>query len=287
MRITEHDFMLMQPNKGHRSSTDQYYHQLACRLAGLWESDGCFLSLPERARRAVVLAVVGYFQDIVADAGLWRSFTMMHNHLYGKPLPFYERADDYIDYELNRDDLRFLIWYTLDGMSLQNFLYSPLNRDIEWLANLFFAALDEVYEQAPTPIELSVAVGVDPTDVEDAGAIYDLSRWLFFDSYLMKPAAKAVLARMLLEAREIMKREQHDRESKLDDLQDRTMLSATTGPLQLSIGQWVELIATGKIPEIEPMKEVEALGLPANMADDDLRLVQRNWSFLQRLYQGA
>ena len=92
----------MQPNNPRVVESDKYYLQLAMLLAKLWDNSHKFLALPEATRQAVVLAVVGYYQDVIADAGIWRSFVEAHKHLYGTPLPFYDcDGDDYIEYELN------------------------------------------------------------------------------------------------------------------------------------------------------------------------------------------
>lgn len=249
MDITTQEFMKMQPNNPRVTESDKYYLQLAVRLAKLWDNSHKFASLPERTRKDIVLAVVGYYQDIIADAGIWRSFTTLHNHLYGKPLPFFERTEDYIDSELNLDDIKFLIWYTIEGHNFENFTIFPFDKNIEWLAKLFFHVLDQNYETAPNPTEYNMAVGVDIHDVEDANSIYDLSHWLFFDCYFMKPAAKLAIAQSLMEAKNIIEKEKRDVEGHLQDLNDRTMLNNPTGPLSLTIGEWMEMIVNGKMPE--------------------------------------
>lgn len=251
MDITVKDFMKMQPNNPKVTEADKFYMRIAMRLAQLWDNSHRFVNLPEGTRKAVVLAVTGYYQDVIADAGLWRSFVMMHERFYGTPLPFYKRADDYVDYELNVDDLRFVIWYTIEGQRYENFTLSPLDPAIEWLAHLFYKVLDQNYETAPNPVEYNLAVGVDPDDVADANAIYDLSHWLFYDSYLMKPAAKIALARHLIEARDIIESKPRDLDGKIHDLEDRTMLNNPTGPLSLSVGEWIAMIAAGKWPQLD------------------------------------
>lgn len=52
-----------------------------------------------------------YFQDAIAQAGGWKAFTARYRMLYGQPLPFYA-CNDYIDDEINRDDVCFLLWKT-------------------------------------------------------------------------------------------------------------------------------------------------------------------------------
>lgn len=248
----------MQPNNPRVVESDKYYLQLAMLLAKLWDNSHKFLALPEATRQAVVLAVVGYYQDVIADAGIWRSFVEAHKHLYGTPLPFYDcDGDDYIEYELNLQDVQFVIWYTIDGHTHNNCEFLPLDSNIEWLARLFYKVLDKEYETAPTPTEYNMVMGVDIDDVEDANAIYDLSRWLFFDCYFMKPAAKLALAQQRIETRELKKKAAKNLEDQLHDLADRTMLNHPTGPLAFTIGQWIELIVGGTMPANEPLPSKE------------------------------
>lgn len=249
MEISVKEFMLMQPNCPRVTDSDKYYLALAMRLAALWDESRLMPGQTDAARRRVVLAVVGYYQDVVADAGLWRAFTMMHEHLYGSPLPFYGRSDNYVNYELNLDDLRFVIWYTLEGLAPHNGMLNPLNEDIARLARLFFAQLDSCYDDAPNPVEYNLITGIETGDDSDASSVYDLSRWLFFHSYLMPPAAKVTLAQKSLEAGRIAAGVCRDRDEALRNLDDRTMIGNPTGPLSLSVGQWIRLIADAELPE--------------------------------------
>ncbi|MCQ2290772.1 MAG: DUF3843 family protein [Muribaculaceae bacterium] len=249
MEISAKEFMRMQPNTKKVTEVEKFYMLLATKLTKHWDESGRFSDMPDTQREAVVLAVVGYFQDVVTDAGIWRSFTMMHEHLYGTPLPFYGRSDDYIDYELNRDDLRFIIWYALEGQHYKNFNLSPLDADIGWLADEFHQLLDEVYETAPEAIEYNMKAGVDPEDVEDANSIFELSTWLFYHCYLLKHASKIAIAKAHLEARDIYQKEGAAAAEKIQDLYDRVMLSQPCGPLALPIGEWVQMVATGELPK--------------------------------------
>ncbi len=248
MDISVKEFMLMQPNYPRVTETDKYYLALAMRLAALWDESHIMSQLADASRRRVVLAVMGYYQDVVADAGLWRAFTMLHEHLYGTPLPFYGRSDDYVNYELNLDDLRFVIWYTLEGLTPHNGMLCPLDGQIMALAKLFFAQLDSCYDEAPNPVEYNIITGIETGVDSDAASVYDLSRWLFFNSYLMPPAAKVVLAQKGVEASRIAAGPSRDLDEALRNLDDRTMIGNPTGPMSLTVGQWIRLIADAVIP---------------------------------------
>lgn len=243
--------MRMQPYARKVTEAEEYYLRLAIRLAKEWDQMGALPHLNDAQREAVVLAVVGYFQDVVTDAGIWRSFTMMHRHLYGKSIPFYPRTDSYTDDELNLDDLRFMIWYAIEGQHYHNFNISPLDEDIERLARRFFEMLDDVYAHAPEARAYNLKIGVDPEDPADANSIFELSSWLFYHCYFLKHAGKIAIANAQIEAREMLQKEGDQAAEKIQDLFDRVMLSQPCGPLALPIGQWVQMMATGNLPRTE------------------------------------
>ena len=105
MEITIKDFMLKQPNYPEVAESDKYYIILANRLAKLITNSRLMVNEPEQVQKEVILAVVGYFQDVVADAGVWRSFCTVCKEFYGKPLPLYTIPDDYIESELKQQDV--------------------------------------------------------------------------------------------------------------------------------------------------------------------------------------
>lgn len=125
---------------------------MANDLAADIESNGMLLGWPEAAKNRVALGLTGYFQDIMTDSGVWRSFINRHHDLYGRWLPFYDADDDYIPYELNPQDVRFLIWYTLAMNCEDRRVWDPMDKDIENAAVALHAMLDRVYEDEDTPV---------------------------------------------------------------------------------------------------------------------------------------
>lgn len=250
MEITAKDFMLKQPNYPQVAESDNYYMVLAGRLAKMWDNSRLLMNVDDEVRRDVVLAVTGYFQDVVADAGIWRSFSMMCNELYGRPVPFFDRPDDYIDSELNEVDLRFMVWYVIDSESETPGHLSPHDPGLERLAHLFFNLLDAVYEDAPTPVEYKMAMDVDFNDEQDTEKAYDLSHWLFWNCYFLRPAATSTLRMAAAKAQEIINAypDKDEVQQHLLEMNRSIMVENTTGPLSLSIGEWMELIVNGKMP---------------------------------------
>ena len=247
MEITVNDFMLKQPNYPQVAESDKYYMVLAGRLAKMWDNAHVLMNVDDEVRRDTVLAVIGYFQDVVADAGIWRSFSTMCYHLYGRPVPFFDRPDDYIDSELNLIDLQFIIWYVIDSENGNPGHLSPFDKNVEHLARLFFGLLDAVYEDAPTPVAYNMALDVDFHDEQDREKAYDLSHWLFWNCYFMRPAATSTLHMAAAKAQEIIQAhpDKDEAQRHLLEMNRQLMVENTTGPLSLTLGEWMELIVNG------------------------------------------
>ena len=248
MKISVKDFMERQPNHPKVAETDQYYLWIALRLAKLWDESPWLRALDDSIRRDVVLAVTGYFQDVVADAGLWRSFTRLHDERHGTPLPYYGRGEDYIDYELNRDDVRYVIWWNIAGEA-GNATLDPHDAELEALAMAFHMLLDEEYEKAPVPRQWCVASEVDLDNPLDAQRIYDFAYWLYWRSFLLRPSSQAVMERAMPAAHAIIARAgESDARPQLQDLNERLMSTEPAGPIPLTTAQWLRLIIDDKLP---------------------------------------
>ena len=253
MEITIKDFMLKQPNYPEVAESDKYYIILANRLAKLLTNSRLLINEPEQVRKDVILAAVGYFQDIIADAGVWRSFCTVCKEYYGTPLPLYPIPDDYIESELNEVDLRFVIWYVIEMSRNEQGSLSPFDPAIERTAHLIFTVFDAEYDDAPIPVELQMAFDVDLNDENEAQRIYDLSYWLFWDCWFLRPAAREALSRAAAEAHRIIKENPREEDARplLAELNRNVMVESVTGPLALPIGEWLRLIVDGVMPKLD------------------------------------
>ena len=248
MDITVKNFMERQPNNPNVAVTDQFYLWIALRLAKLWYESPWLRGMDDDVRRDVVLAVTGYYQDVVADGGIWRSFTRIHNERHGSPVPFYERSEDYVDFELNLDDVRYVIWWTVSGERGCDVL-DPQDDALKALATAFHMLLDEEYEQAPVPQQFCIADEVELSNPADAQRIYDYAYWLYWRSFLLRPSSQAVMERAMPEAHAIIARVgESDARPLLYDLNERLMSTEPAGPIPLTTAQWLRLILDDKLP---------------------------------------
>ena len=248
MKISVKDFMQCQPNNPKVAPTDQFYLWIALRLAKVWDESPWLRELDDSVRRDVVLAVTGYYQDIVADGGVWRSFSRLHNSRQGSPVPHYGRSEDYIDYELNLDDVRYVMWWTIAGEGSEEAL-DPHDGELQALAMAFHMLLDEEYEAAPVPQQFRIADEVDLDNPLDAQRIYDYAYWFYWRSFLLRPSSQAVMERAMPEAHAIIARAgESDASPMLQDLNDRLMYTEPAGPIALTTAQWLRLIVDDEMP---------------------------------------
>lgn len=248
MEISVKDYMERQPGNPKVEPTDRFYLWVALRLAKLWDESPWLRELDDVVRRDVVLAVTGYFQDVVADGGIWRSFSRLHDDRHGTPLPHYGRSEDYVDYELNLNDVRYVMWWTVAGERGSEVL-DPQDAGLEALATAFHLLLEEEYELAPVPRQFCVAGQLDLDNPLDARRIYDYAYWLYWRSFLLRPSSQAVMERATPEAHAIIARAgDSDARPLLLELNERLMFTEPAGPIPLTTAQWLKLIIDDELP---------------------------------------
>lgn len=243
-KISFQEFLLRQPSCPNTFPTDNYYLAVANKLLEIWQRTSCFANLDEGVKKRVALAIVGYFQDILSDAGLWRSFVGRMQAMYGRYLPFYSTPESYIEAELNEEDVRFLVWYIIAMLSYDHRVISPLTEDIKVLAVEFYNYLESIYDEAPMPEGYNLACELDIQNPEDARQIYDYGTWLFMHSYLLTPAYALTLASLAAEPGMIVKGDTSNLHQRLEQL----MFEDPTGPIALFLLDWIFLTIEGNMP---------------------------------------
>ncbi len=238
------DFMFRQPDFPRQSPTDRFYFDVACCLLEKYNDSVIGQELPEGTGKRFAMCLSGYFQDIIADAGIWRSFVDANRRMYGYSVPFQDDTDEYVDYELNAEDVRFLTWYVIAMSCEEKRQIYPHDEKIMELASCAFDYLESIYEEAPEPEGYNLARGLELNDPEDKEAIYHFGSWLFLHCYLMTPAFGLTLTEIMSDP-ELM---QSDDVTKLHNRMERSMMEDPTGPLAFFIPEWLQLILEGKLP---------------------------------------
>ena len=241
--ISMEQFLLRQPAAPEVTETDPYYLALANRLVDIAKDKGLFPGYPEKVVERCAMAVTGYYQDVICDAGIWRSFITECRNLYGHDMPFYESGEDYMDYELNRSDVRFMVWYSLAMNFEERRKLYPYDTEVVRGADEWWRELDRVYDESPMPVDYRLTHELEIHAEEDSDAIYRLSNWLFMHCYLMTPAYAMTLS-------EIVSQFDLSKDENLGGFQQRmeqSMAEDPTGPLALFLSEWLYLIIEGKL----------------------------------------
>lgn len=256
-KITREQFLLRQPSFPEAVATDEYYYKLANRLLAAAIESGYLSDYPEAVVGRAALCVIGYFQDVVADCGVWRTFISECRRLYGRTLPFYEVGEEYVDFELNEEDVRFLLWYSLSMYFEPKRVENPLDSRFEKTAKLLYNILNEVYEEAPVPEGYTRWRELELGVPEEANDVLEMGNWLFMHCYLMTPAFALTLS-------EIVATVDMTKDENVTELQQRleqAMSEDPTGPLALYLGEWLHLVIGGspmpkqeETPAAEPHK---------------------------------
>lgn len=113
-----------------------------------------FMDLDLDSVREIVLRLTLYFEDVVSDLGIWRSFTSWCREHYGWYLPFYEIDDsEYQQDEPHLQDCMLITWYAFTDIIPQGIHY-PFNKLIVTLSTEAFSVMDEEFENVAINEEL-------------------------------------------------------------------------------------------------------------------------------------
>ena len=163
------------------SQTDFYYLKLCNHL--LKENiDQPFLKdLKWTEYKDLTCMLVCYFEDVISETAIWRSFTAEHQRLYGKILPFYDTDNDYYADEINHQDINFLVWHFL-SIADENCLFNPFHPVISLFSLSVFEILETEYETAPQNTEFKEFLTI--SDSKDLFVIRPVMQFLMTQSFL-------------------------------------------------------------------------------------------------------
>lgn len=249
--ISKEQFLLRQPAAPEVTSTDEYYYNLTNRLIAVAKDEQLFPSYPENVVERAALTLIGYYQDVSSDAGIWRSFINECRRLYGSTVPFYEVGEDYMDYELNKVDVRFMTWYALSMNFEPRRVWNPIDPEILSGADRWWELLESEYDESPLPEDYRICHELEMHAEEDKEDLLRLGNWLFMHCYLMTPAYAMTLS-------EIASGFDLSTDNGLQEFRlkmEQSMVEDPTGPLALYLGEWLHLIVEGKLPKGKKFNE--------------------------------
>lgn len=240
--LTMEQFLIRQPSAPVETATDPFYFNLCKDLVEIAKTENLFPSYPEAVIERSALILIGYYQDVISDAGIWRSFINKNRRLYGKTLPFYGEEENYMDYELNRSDVNFMVWYAFSMNYENRRVCYPLDEELMKGAKRWWNKLEEVYEEAPIPEGYNMTKEVSIHSEEDFEIIMRFGNWLFMHCYLMTPAFALTLSEMASQTDMTSEEGIMNMRMKFEE----AMSNEPTGPLALYLSEWLYLILENK-----------------------------------------
>ena len=244
-------FRYAQPTGQVEQPSDPAYLKLANRLLHAWDKSGIMPDVHDDLKTVVCLGLLGYYQDIITDAGVWRSFIDECKRLYGNYVPFHEDNEEYILYELNRADVEFVLWYQLAFNSMQFRYISPQDRELLRLADRLYRILEDEYDEIVEPEDYTAIFDCELHDPESTMQLYDLGQWLFWKNWLMVPPFQLTYAQIYSQLVEIQQTapDPETARKQIDEIREQAMTSLPTGPLALYLREWLSLILEGQLPK--------------------------------------
>lgn len=251
MNITLQQWLTRQPYT-QTTDSDRYYTRLANRLYESIKQSSLKERWSDEAVKGICCDLVGYFADILSGTGLWSTFLAQYRAFYGRTLPFFS-PESYYDGEVNRDDVRILLWYLSAAYSSEHEVLSPLDEGLITTADAIYNLLESEYETAPDSPLLQEFCLSEQNETDDPEARYRFAEWLFWESFLLGPSNRS-LARQLLH--EVHNKPHSDKEklNQLEKLRRESLYTLPAGPLALFAHEWVSLLWQHTLPE-EPEEQ--------------------------------
>ncbi|WP_179021542.1 DUF3843 family protein [Winogradskyella forsetii] len=177
--------------KNYSSNTDLYYLKIANEIySNLDNNTLTALSQLMNKEDIYILCcfITCYFEDIISQTNIWQAFKEQYAQQHHKKLPFYNIDDNYIDEEINVQDIAFLIWYFTNSLEDEWFV-TPYSDTFLILAEQAISVLDEAFEYAPENEQLKKLFDFKP-HTDEFYETRAFLQMLFFDSYLFYPDVK-------------------------------------------------------------------------------------------------
>lgn len=133
----------------HPYPTDTYYVPLANKIFKMLVKDfkGRDI-LDTETLGQIARKTTWYFEDIVADMGMWRSFSELCRKLYGYDVPLFHEEEEYYADEPSLNAVRYIVWDVVSELHEDMSIY-PDTGKVADLSRAVFNFLNSEFENAP------------------------------------------------------------------------------------------------------------------------------------------
>ena len=185
-KIYTKDWMTYLPYRK-SDEVDTYYVKVANKIASILKVLEEENDFSEADIHSISLYLTSWFQDIISNIGIWKTFTAECKKRYDMTVPFIdpEWEDDYDSEDINIDDIHFLLWHYCQCIkSKEGAVLNPENPGIESLAEDIYDYLFEEYEIAPENQRLYNLFYGKTFGKDDFYEFRNILEWFHFCSYV-------------------------------------------------------------------------------------------------------
>ena len=233
------------------TEVDQYYLDLSNDILKVWNQSIVNIPVSTEIKITISCQLAAYFEDVISQLGIWRAFILKNKELYGKYLPFYSLPSNYLEDEVNCEDIAFLLWLNIQlyvGNDKEEFI-DPQEVSLMTLAKEIFDLLDAEYETAPDNSFMTDFFSFEKKDYSKFPAFANDAEWFFFQSYLLAACNEEPINEIIGQVQKYYpKASDKEKSAIVHDAVNRLMFTDPCGPLALNINEWFSAIAGSSQP---------------------------------------
>jgi len=233
------------------TETDQYYLDLSNDILNVLNQSAINFKISPDIKNTISCQLAAYFEDVISQLGIWRTFILKNKELYGKYLPFYSLPSNYFEDEINYEDISFLLWLNIQlyvGNDKEEFI-DPEEPSLMNLAKEVFELLETEYETAPENPLMADFFSFEKKDYSKFSAFANDAEWFFFQSYLLAACNEEPINEIIGQVQVYYpKASDKEKSAIVHDAVNRLMFTDPCGPLALNINEWFSAIAGANKP---------------------------------------
>lgn len=255
IKIFPKDWLALHPYK-QSTPVDSYYTGIANRIYDILKETELINSFEDDEPKQIAIRLAAYFEDVISELNIWRTFITTYREMYGKYLPFYEPDDHYYDDEVNYEDVRFLLWhYTQQyhGFRKGTFV-NPDNPANERTARLVYQLFCDEWTTAPENDRMHAYLSAE-NRFQDQAAYEPLLFWFHYHSYLMADSNRELTEQTQLQWK--MAKEDGGLDKLILMLHTQLAYTSKTALLALTSPQWLARILASH-PDVAFLEQVVA-----------------------------
>ena len=184
IKIFSKDWLALHPYV-ESTSVDSYYTNIANRIYDILVATELINSFEPEEAKQIAVRLAAYFEDVISQTNIWRTFIKGFKERYDRYLPFFATSDHYYEDEVNLEDVRFLLWhYTQQyhGWRKGTFV-NPDNPANQAASNMIYKIFNDEWTYAPENERMQKLFS-NETRYDDPVNYNNLLFWFHYNSYL-------------------------------------------------------------------------------------------------------